>query len=80
MGDLMLPLERFFLAWFLVLPLLVEAGPAPWYRWQSTVTGETVCAQNTPGPGWRRLPPVYLDARCRLRDKPAGGMTSSGGK
>ena len=79
-GDLMQPLERLFLAWFLALPLLAQAGPAPWYRWQSMVTGETVCAQHTPGPGWSRVPQAYLDARCRMRDQSAENPKSRNGK
>ncbi|MDR0577133.1 MAG: hypothetical protein LBI87_06265 [Candidatus Accumulibacter sp.] len=56
----------------LALAPLAGARPAPWYKWQS-VTGGTVCAQTSPGPGWVRLDIVYLDPRCQRRDNPTGG-------
>jgi hypothetical protein len=46
------------------------AAPAPWYRWQS-VTGEKVCAQTSPGPGWVRLEVAYVDPRCLRRNQRA---------
>ena len=58
-------------ALFLLCASSAGAGPAPWYRWQSVVTGETVCAQTSPGPGWARLDAVYVDPRCQRRDRSA---------
>ncbi len=64
--------ELVILAWFLGLPLLADAGPAPWYKWQS-MTGATVCAQTSPGKAWVRLDRVYVDPRCQRQDKSAEG-------
>ena len=33
-------------------PLLVQAAPAPWYYWRSTIDNARVCAQTSPGSGW----------------------------
>lgn len=62
--------ELIAMALFLACALPVRAEPAPWYRWQS-VTGDTVCAQTSPGPGWVRLEVTYVDPRCLRRDKSA---------
>jgi hypothetical protein len=56
----------------LTCALVAEARPAPWYRWQSD-SGDTVCAQTSPGPGWFRLEVVYVDPRCQRRDEQATG-------
>jgi hypothetical protein len=53
-----------------------EAAPAPWHKWRS-VTGETVCAQTSPGPGWVRLEASYVDPRCQRRDDRAAGKTKN---
>ena len=58
-------------ALFLLWASTAVAEPAPWYRWQSVVTGETVCAQTSPGPGWTRLDAVYVDPKCQRRDRSA---------
>lgn len=56
------------------------ARPAPWYRWQSE-SGDMVCAQTSPGPGWFRLNVVYIDPRCQRRDEEASrALRESGGK
>jgi len=57
-------------ALFLGLSSSAEAGPAPWYKWQS-VTGATVCAQTSPGKAWIRLERTYVDPRCQRQDKSA---------
>lgn len=31
------------------------AAPAPWYLWQSKITGGVICAQHSPGEGWLQL-------------------------
>ncbi len=28
------------------------AEQAPWYQWQSKITGGLICAQHSPGQGW----------------------------
>ena len=62
-------LECFSLALFLGLPVLAEAGPAPWYKWQS-IAGATVCAQTSPGPAWVRLEGrTYVDPRCMRQNQ-----------
>jgi hypothetical protein len=48
----------------------VGAKPALWYKWRS-VSGDTVCAQTSPGPGWARLETAYVDPRCQRRDRRA---------
>lgn len=62
--------EWLAVALFLAVSLPAGAEPAPWYRWQS-VTGDTVCAQTSPGPGWVRLDRTYVDPRCLRQDKAA---------
>mgnify|MGYP001233800897 CR=1 FL=1 len=45
--------------WLLFLGLasspLSVAAPAPWYLWQSNITGGVICAQHSPGDGWSQL-------------------------
>ena len=62
--------EWLFLALFLGAPWFVEAAPAPWYKWRS-VTGDTVCAQTSPGNAWVRLERTYVDPRCYRQDRSA---------
>ncbi|WP_299832336.1 hypothetical protein [Pseudomonas sp.] len=40
------------------------AASAPWYTWQGAT--RTVCAQNSPGPGWIRLRGPYKKSDCSL--------------
>lgn len=42
----------------------VLAESAHWYKWQGA--SRTVCAQNSPGPGWKRLGGPYVKADCSL--------------
>ncbi len=63
--------EWLFLALFLGAPWLVEAAPAPWYKWRSVSTGDTVCAQTSPGDGWIKLDRTYVDPRCYRQDRSA---------
>lgn len=58
------------MALFLAVSLPVGAEPAPWYKWRS-VTGDTVCAQTSPGPAWVRQERAYVDPRCLRQDKSA---------
>lgn len=44
------------------------AGNAAWYRWESRLEARMVCAQSSPGEGWKRVAGPYSDAACsRLR-------------
>jgi hypothetical protein len=47
----------------------LNAAQAPWYWWQSKVSGKQICRQTSPGEGWLQLSQPYLDARCQ-RPKP----------
>ncbi|MBU3695136.1 MAG: hypothetical protein CFR70_08990 [Rhodocyclaceae bacterium] len=38
--------------------------PAPWYEWISRLDGNVVCAQTSPGYGWRQGCGPFPDARC----------------
>jgi hypothetical protein len=42
-----------------------QAAQAPWYWWQSTLSGKQICRQTSPGEGWQQLAKPYLDARCQ---------------
>jgi len=42
-----------------------HAGPAPYWRWESKVDGRLICAQVSPGDGWKRFNGPYNNARCR---------------
>ncbi|WDY59455.1 hypothetical protein [Pseudomonas sp. PSKL.D1] len=47
--------------------LQANAGPAPWWRWESQVDGRLVCLQWSPGDGWKRFAGPYNNAGCRDR-------------
>lgn len=36
----------------LLLCTTSAAQQAPWYQWQSKITGSLICAQHSPGEGW----------------------------
>lgn len=40
------------------------AGNAAWYRWESRFGGSFVCAQTSPGDGWKKIAGPYSDAAC----------------
>ena len=40
------------------------AGQAAWYRWESRLEGRVICAQSSPGEGWKRIAGPYGDAAC----------------
>ncbi|RZI39966.1 hypothetical protein EGT07_26060 [Herbaspirillum sp. HC18] len=48
-----------------VFTLDVLAGPAPWYLWKSKIDGNAVCAQTSPGDGWRKAAGPFKDAHCK---------------
>nr|WP_314875910.1 hypothetical protein [uncultured Pseudomonas sp.] len=45
--------------------LQVQAGTAPWWRWESQVDGRLVCSQWSPGQGWKRFAGPFNNAGCR---------------
>ncbi|MFG0399363.1 hypothetical protein [Pseudomonas sp. zjy_11] len=49
----------------LVLVLPAPAAPAPFYQWQSLVTGRYLCSARNPGKGWVRHSGPYNNAACR---------------
>ncbi|WP_408635443.1 hypothetical protein [Pseudomonas alkylphenolica] len=59
-------LQRLALAVLAVLLMTqVRADAAPWYRWESQVDGRLVCAQFSPGDGWKRFAGPFNNAACR---------------
>lgn len=47
---------------FACLP--VWAGGAAWYRWESRTSDAYVCAQTSPGEGWKQIAGPFRDATC----------------
>ena len=60
-----LQMKRWTLCAALILAVTAQAAPAPWYQWQSKVTGRLMCAQVDPGDGWLRHSGPYDNAGCR---------------
>lgn len=46
------------------LALLSQADPAHYYKWQGD--SRIVCAQASPGPGWKRLKGHFIKADCSI--------------
>ncbi|WP_410498634.1 hypothetical protein [Chitinibacter sp. S2-10] len=44
--------------------LVAQAAPAPWHLWASKLDGKLVCAQTSPGEGWRLFKGPFKDANC----------------
>nr|WP_274411879.1 hypothetical protein [Pseudomonas sp. NEEL19] len=42
-----------------------QAGPAPWYYWESLMDGRLICANVNPGSGWRKHSGPYDNGGCR---------------
>jgi hypothetical protein len=42
----------------------VWAGNAGWYRWESRLEGRFVCAQTSPGEGWKQIAGPFRDSSC----------------
>jgi hypothetical protein len=61
-----------FSAVVLTLAATALAKPAPWYRWSSKLSGQTVCSQHSPGDGWEKSGGPFRDARCEKRGVPTG--------
>ncbi|WP_201004733.1 hypothetical protein [Pseudomonas cichorii] len=51
-------------ALLMISPLLAQAAPAPYYRWQGD--SRIVCAQTSPGPGWKRLNGSFIKSDCSV--------------
>ena len=47
-----------------LLSVAASAAPAPWYRWKSLVNDQVVCAQASPGIGWKLAGGPYRDLHC----------------
>lgn len=61
-------MKRFLSVAVLVAAVLASqawAAMAPWYTWESQVTGRLVCAQNSPGEGWKRFAGPFNNGGCR---------------
>ena len=50
--------------------LSVFAKPAPWYKWESKLTGKVICKQVSPGDGWNEVGGPYKDSRCKVEGEP----------
>lgn len=48
----------------MALALLAQAAPAHYYKWQGD--SRIVCAQSSPGPGWKRLKGHFIKADCSI--------------
>lgn len=53
----------------LLASLRLQAAPAPWYYWRSTVDGTRACAQTSPGSAWERDSAAYDGPGCQPRRK-----------
>ena len=45
-------------------PLTSHAAPARYYKWQGD--SRIVCAQTSPGPGWKRLNGWFIKSDCSV--------------
>ena len=45
----------------------VQAAPAPFFLWQSKLTGRYMCSQHKPGDGWIWHAGPFNNAGCRAR-------------
>lgn len=58
---------RLLVALALLLPLLADAAPAPYYLWQSKIDNTVICRQSSPGQGWDRLDHrAFRDLNCTM--------------
>ena len=48
----------------LSLTTLAWAGSAGWYRWESQLETRFICAQTSPGEGWKQIAGPFRDATC----------------
>ena len=53
----------------LAQPALLNAEPAPWFKWRSKADGSLVCSQTPLGDGWEKADGPYRDARCEKRKR-----------
>lgn len=50
------------------------AAPAAWYIWRSPVNDYNICAQISPGDGWRKVKGPFQDAHCKKQGVPKGSL------
>jgi len=55
---------RFVLSGVLFVVVSAWAGSAAWYRWESRIEGRFICAQTSPGQGWKQIAGPFVDAAC----------------
>lgn len=48
-------------------PFVAYAKPAPWVSWQSVTTGEWLCSQTSPGPGWIKGKNEFDNPKCEAQ-------------
>lgn len=56
-----------------------QAAPAPFYLWQSQVTGKLICKQVSPGEGWRLFSGPFLDGGCKKPQPPQHAVSHLAG-
>lgn len=56
-----------------------HAAPAPFYLWQSQVTGKLICKQVSPGEGWRLFSGPFLDGGCKKPQPPQHAVSHLAG-
>ena len=47
------------------LSITAHAGPAAWFKWHSPEADYEICAQFSPGDGWRIVKGPFEDSACR---------------
>lgn len=58
-------LPRILAAMLLLACAQLNAGPAPWWQWQSLSDAKvTACSQTPLGPGWEKFRGPFKDSRC----------------
>jgi hypothetical protein len=55
---------RVLLSGLLLVAASAWAGGAAWYRWESRIEGRLICAQTSPGEGWKQIAGPFVDATC----------------
>ncbi|WNW11157.1 hypothetical protein RRX38_08315 [Pseudomonas sp. DTU_2021_1001937_2_SI_NGA_ILE_001] len=59
-----IPITTMFSTALLCAALVTEAAPARYYKWQGA--DRVVCAQTSPGWGWKRLNGSYVKSDCSI--------------
>lgn len=52
-------------AFILLSHTTAHAAPAPFYLWQSSISGKFICKQLSPGEGWSKFSGPFEDGGCR---------------